>query len=313
MYVSVEINIRKEGFGMVDVIIIGNGPAGISAALYTHRAGLNTLIIGRDSGSLAKADKIENYYGFSEPVSGNELIKSGIAAAKRLGINIVSDEVVNIQYNGNLVVKTKGLEVEALSVIIATGSSRNAPKIAGLEEFEGKGVSYCAVCDGFFYKGKDVCVLGEGNYALNEAIELLPIAKSVTIVTNGAEPTVAVNDGINVRTEKILSISGETSVEEIIFEDGTSLKTDGVFVAVGVAGSSSLAKQVGAQTEGSKIVVDENMATNVPGLYAAGDCTEGMLQIARAVYEGAKAGTEVIKYARKHSGHSSINSHGGLE
>lgn len=289
---------------MVDVIIIGNGPAGISAALYTHRAGLNTLIIGRDSGSLAKADKIENYYGFSEPVSGNELIQSGIAAAKRIGVNIISDEVVSIQYNGNLVVKTKALEVEALSVIIATGSARNAPKIEGLNEFEGKGVSYCAVCDGFFYKGKDVCVLGEGSYALHEAMELLPIAKSVTIITNGVNPTVSVNDDIKVRTEKIHSISGDTSIEEIIFEDGTTLKTEGVFVAVGVAGSSDLARKIGAHTEGTKIVVDENMATNVPGLYAAGDCTAGMLQIAKAVYEGAKAGTEVIKYARKHSAHT---------
>lgn len=283
---------------MVDVIIIGNGPAGVSASLYTRRAGLNTLIIGRDSGSLAKADKIENYYGFPEPVSGIELIRSGIAAAKRLGVNLISDEVVSIQYNGNLVVKTKTLEIEALSVIIATGSSRNAPKIEGLTEFEGKGVSYCAVCDGFFYRDKDVCVLGEGNYALNEAEELVPIARSVTLITNGAAPAVRIPDEINVITKKINSISGGETVEEVIFEDGTTHRADGVFIAVGVAGSSDLAKKVGAETQGTKIIVDENMATNVPGLFAAGDCTAGMLQIAKAVYEGAKAGTEVIRYIR---------------
>lgn len=286
---------------MIDVIIIGSGPAGVSAALYTKRAGLQTVIIGRDSGALAKADKIENYYGFAEPVSGRELIKGGIASAKRLGVDIITDEVIDIQYDGALAVKTKSLELKAMCVILATGSSRSTPKIKGLEAFEGRGVSYCAVCDGFFYRGKDVCVIGEGNYALHEASELLPIVKSVTIATNGAGLAEAAPDGIRVIKERIAEIKGTDVVEGIEFENGKFLPVSGVFVAVGVAGSTDLAKKVGAETEGNKIVVDENMATNVPGLYAAGDCTEGMLQVARAVYEGAKAGTEVIKYVRKQS------------
>ncbi|OQB14484.1 MAG: Thioredoxin reductase [Firmicutes bacterium ADurb.Bin193] len=285
----------------VDVIIIGSGPAGVSAALYTRRAGLNTLIIGRDSGSLAKADKIENYYGFSEPVSGIQLINSGIAAAKRIGVNIISDEVVSIQYNGYFTVKTKMLEVLATCVVIATGSSRKAPKIEGLERFEGRGVSYCAVCDGFFYRGKDVCVIGEGSFALHEAEELKAVARSVTLLTNGAVTTSNIPEGISVRTDRIHSISGDETVEEVIFMDGTTVKTNGVFIALGVAGSTDLARQVGAATEAGKIIVDENMATNVPGLYAAGDCTAGMLQVAKAVYEGAKAGTEVIKFVRNNA------------
>ncbi len=295
---------------MFDVIIIGSGPAGISAALYTRRAGLNTLVIGRDSGSLAKAGAIENYYGFSEPVSGNDLINSGIAAVKRLGVEVISDEVVGLQWNGNLFVRTKTLTLEAVCVIIATGTTRNTPKIEGLTEFEGRGVSYCSTCDGFFFRGKDVCVLGEGSYALSEVQELLPIAKSVTLVTNGLTPAVSVPDEVAVNTKKILSVSGTSAVEEMVFEDGTTLKTDGVFVAVGVAGSTDLAKKVGAQVAGTKIVVDENMETNIPGLYAAGDCTAGMLQIAKAVYEGAKAGTEAIKFVRKYAAQSEKTNQG---
>lgn len=249
---------------MFDVIIIGNGPAGLSAALYTKRAGLDTLIIGRDNGSLAKADKIENYFGFPEPVSGEELIRSGIASVKRLGVEMITDEVVNIQYTGNLLVKTKSRVFEAMCVIVATGTSRSTPKIEGLAEFEGRGVSYCAVCDGFFYRGKDVCVLGEGVYALHEAEELLPVTGSVTILTNGLKPSFNVPPYLKLRTEKVKKISGSKSVEQVEFEKGEPLKVSGVFVAVGVAGSTDLAKKVGAQIEGNKIVVDENMSTNVP-------------------------------------------------
>lgn len=293
---------RNEVIAMVDVIIVGNGPAGISAALYTLRAGLETLIIGRDEGALAKADKIENYYGFSEPISGSELIKRGIHAAKRLGGKLVSDEVLSIQYNGNFLVKTKLMEVESRGVILATGSARSTPKIEGIKLYEGKGVSYCATCDGFFFRGKNVCVIGEGNYALSEAMELFPIAKSVTILTNGKTPEFTAPSNINVITEKITKISGDDdAVSGVVFANGNSLQADGIFVAVGVAGSSELAKQMGAETNGNKIAVDENMATNVPGLYAAGDCTEGMLQISKAVYDGAKAGTEIIKYIRKNA------------
>ena len=286
---------------MSDIIIIGNGPAGISAALYTLRARMSTTIIGRDGGALAKADKIENYYGFPEPVSGSELISSGIAAAKRLGAEILTDEVVSIGYNGLLEVKTKTATLEAPGVILATGSVRSKPSIEGLEAFEGRGVSYCAVCDGFFFRGKDVCVIGEGDYAVNEAAELAPLVKSVTVLTNGLAPTAEIPSGMTVITDKISAVKGGDTVEEVVLESGSSIKTDGVFVAVGVAGSGELARKLGVGMSGRGIAVDENMATGIPGLYAAGDCTAGMLQIAKAVYEGAKAGTEIVKYIRANS------------
>lgn len=288
---------------MADVIILGSGPAGISAALYTARAGMDTLIIGRIGGSLLKTDKIENYYGFPEPVSGKTLLENGAAQARRVGAKIVGDEVVGIAYDGQFAVNTASRTFRAPFVILATGSSRQAPKLPGLSEFEGRGVSYCAVCDGFFYRKKDVTVLGGGDYALHEAMELLPIAAKVTVLTNGSQPSAKFPPEVTVQTKKISSLFGEGTLKGVRFEDGSELRTAGVFVAIGVAGSTDLARKLGVETKGSAIVVDEDRRTNIPGLYAAGDCTGGLLQISKAVADGAIAGTAVIKAFRKQSKH----------
>ncbi len=283
---------------MTDIIILGKGPAGISASLYTARANLKTTVIGRDGGALQKAGKIENYYGFPEPVAAEELLQNGIDQAKRLGVTILSEEVVGLGYNGNFIVQTKEAELEAGGVILATGSSRKTPSIPGLSEFEGKGVSYCAVCDAFFYRGKPVAVLGDGEYALHEAAELLPVASSVTLITNGKEPDAEIPSGLAVIKRGITAFEGESVLQSVRFADGSALSINGVFIAMGVAGSADLARKLGAQVNGTTIEVDENMRTNIPGLFAAGDCTGGTLQIAKAVYDGMKAGTAAIKYLR---------------
>lgn len=286
---------------MVDVITIGNGPAGVSAAIYIQRAGLKSLIIGKDAGSLGKAEKIENYYGFVNPISGKKLVSSGLLQAKRLGSTYIKDEVTGLNYDGNFIVNTKNKSFTSKSVLIATGTVKNKPKIEGLKEFEGRGVSYCAVCDGFFYRGKDVAVVGNSDYALHEAKELLPLVKSLTLLTNGNNLNTNIPSNINVNFKKILSIEGGDTAEYINFDDGSAVNFDGIFIAIGSASSSDLAKKIGAEIEKDNIVVNKNLQTNIEGLFAAGDCTGGMLQISKAIYEGSKAGTEIIKFIRKNN------------
>lgn len=287
---------------MPDVIVIGNGPAGIAAAIYALRSGMDTMVIGKDKGSLERAGLIENYYGFPEPVPGIVLIESGIEQAKKLGAVFVEDEVVGLGYMGKLLVRAKSGEHEADALVLATGSSRKKPELIGLKELEGSGVSYCATCDAFFYKQKDVAVLGNGEYALSEAKELAHVASSVTILTNGMNMEADVPENIRLNTKEIDRLEGTEKLECVKFKDGTLISVAGAFIALGVAGSSELARMMGVQTSGAEIVVNEKMETNVPGVFAAGDCTGGWLQVNKAVYEGAKAGFEAVKYVRKKRG-----------
>ncbi len=280
---------------MYDVIIVGAGPAGISASLYLKRANLNVLVIFKGNGALEKASKIENYYGLQEPVSGKNLFNIGIEQAKSLGVEIVKDEVTSITLEDYFTVTTVNREYQTKKVILATGTNRKAPNIKGIREYEGKGVSYCAVCDAFFYKNKDVAVLGSGNYAIHEATQLKPVVNSVTILTNG-EPMVENRDGVefDIDEEPIREFRGGNVIEEVAFENQDTKKINGVFVAIGTASSSDLARKIGAVVQNENIQVDENMQTTVEGLYACGDCTGGLLQINKAVYEGAKAALHII-------------------
>ena len=280
---------------MYDVIVIGSGPAGITAAIYAKRRSLSILVISKGIGALQKAEKIDNYYGFENGISGKELYENGIKHAKNLGIDFIEDEVINIEYINQFTIETVNSKYEAKAVILATGVSRNVPNIKGIKEFEGKGVSYCAVCDSFFYKGKDVAVLGDGNYAIHEFETLKPVASSVTILTNGNTMVENRDSSIEVNSKKIREFRGDTKLEEVEFEDNTIQNLNGVFIAMGTASSSDLARKIGARIENNNIVVNENMETTVPGLFACGDCTGGLLQISKAVYEGAKAGLAVLK------------------
>lgn len=284
---------------MPKIIIIGSGPAGVSAALYAVRAGADTTVLTKGPCALDRAEKIENYYGFAQPVSGTELERRSIENAKRLGAKFVTAEAVGLTYTDQLTVETLGGDYPADAVILATGASRAAPRIPGLAGLEGHGVSYCAACDAFFYRGKDVAVLGSGEYALHEVQELLPVVKSVTLLTNGAPLTAQFPPEVRVLPQKVEAILGETVVTGVQLSGGETLAVSGVFAALGVAGSTALARKLGAKVDGSRIVVDEKMQTTVPGLYAAGDCTGGLLQVAKAVYEGAQAATEAVKALRK--------------
>ena len=284
---------------MPNIVIVGSGPAGVSAALYTARAGVETTVLTKGPGALDRAEKIENYYGFAGPISGAELERRGIEGAKALGVRFVTTEAVGLTYTDRLTVETLAGEFPADAVILATGAARAVPRIPGLTGLEGHGVSYCAVCDAFFYRGKAVAVLGSGEYALHEVQALLPVAGGVTLLTNGAPLTAQFPPEVTVRTEPVEAILGEERVTGVQLAGGGTLALAGVFVALGVAGSTALARKLGAEVDGSRIVVDSRMQTTLPGLYAAGDCTGGLLQVAKAVYEGALAGTEAAKAVRK--------------
>lgn len=281
-----------------DVIIIGSGPAGISAALYTKRANLNVLVVSLNNSTLLRAEKIENYYGLEEPIDGERLYKIGLKQINDLDIEIKEEQVLEIIYDSNLTVQTNENDYKSKVVIIATGVSSKTINIKGLKELEGKGVSYCATCDGFFYKNKNVGVLGSGEYALHEANHLKGIASNVTIFTNGKELEFNDNE-FELNKNEIQEIVGNNKIEKIVFKNSESIEIEGLFVAYGKAGGFEFAKKIGALIENNRIVVNENMGTNIPGLYACGDVTGGLLQISKAVYEGAKAGTEAAKYIRK--------------
>ena len=284
------------------VIIIGSGPAGVSAALYARRGGADVTVISKGAGGLTTAEWVENYYGFAEPISGVELEQRGIAGAERLGVRFETDEVLAVLP----VEEGRGFRLEATcrmyaadAVILAAGASRRTLSIPGLRDFEGRGVSYCAICDAFFYRGKKVAVIGAGDYALHEAEILRPHAAQLSLLTNGEEPSVAISDGIAVQTQKIVRIEGARRVQHIVFDDETGMDVDGIFMAIGTAGSMELARKLGVVLSDGKIAVGKHMETNVPGVYAAGDCTGGLLQIAKAVYEGAEAGLAAVQYLRK--------------
>jgi len=289
---------------MAKVLIIGAGPAGVSAALYARRGGMEVTVISRgpETTGLSKAHLIENYYGFAEPVTGAELARRGVEGAKRLGVEFIEDDVMGLTFNDTFTgfrAETGKQSFEADSLILAAGASRSSLPIPGIREFEGSGISYCAVCDAFFYRGKTAAVIGAGEYAVHEAKHLLPHAANVVLLTNGEEPPTDIPAGLDVCTEKLKSVEGTQRVERVRLADETFLNVDGVFLALGTAGSSELARKMGIMLAGSSIKTDEHMATNIPGVFAAGDCTGGMLQVAKAVYEGAAAGMAAVKFLRE--------------
>lgn len=296
---------------MEKIIIIGAGPAGISAALYAARGNMDPLVINHGIGALEKAEKIENYYGLERPLSGRELYETGLAQARALGVRILDAQVLGMGGFDTFEVHTTEGTLEAESVILATGGKRSAPAIPGIREFEGKGVSYCAVCDAFFYRGKEVAVLGNSDFALHEAEELANLASGVTIYTDGLKPEFSREHPIAVNTMKIQAIEGDSRVSGIRFKSDMTvqetgeeqisfLPADGVFVAMGTAGSTEIARQMGAElNEKGHIRINGQMETTIPGLFAAGDCTGGLLQVAKAVYEGSQAGISASAYVRR--------------
>lgn len=278
-----------------EVIVIGGGPAGASAAIYCARGGVSVCMIHDGSSALLKAENIQNYYGMGA-LTGTALYSSGIEQARSVGVDVVDGQVTFAAFDGTsfTVDTARGDKYIGRKLMIATGARRATAKIDGLTEFEGKGVSSCAVCDAFFYRRKRVAVLGAGEYAEHEYGALGQAAERY-LLTNGEKSAFFVRNTIMKRIKRVFGSTETGRLAGVEFEDGEVLDIDGLFIALGTLGASGLARSMGIITDKSgAIVTDAQCMTNIPGLYAAGDCTAGIKQVARAVAEGMTAGLAVI-------------------
>jgi thioredoxin reductase (NADPH) len=280
---------------MFDVIVIGGGPAGASAAIYLQRLKLLVLMIMKDEGTLGKTNHIDNYWGFENTVSGKYLVEQGVSQAKRLGVKVVVDEVLGIENFEDFVVKTTKGEYQSKSVLLATGAAKANVKAKGYRDFIGKGISFCAICDGFLYRDKKIGVIGNKDFMLEEIEVLKNFSKDITIFTNDLPLEVDVEE--RVITEKIIEFQGADVIKRIITEDN-SYDIDVVFVAIGTPSANDFALRMGAFIEKNSIDIDKNFMTNIPGLFAAGDCIGGLLQIVKAASDGPHAALAINKYLK---------------
>jgi len=296
---------------MYDLIIIGGGPAGLTAGIYAQRARLKTLLLEREivGGQIAVSDVIENYPGFSS-ISGAELMEKFEQHAKGLGLEIKLTDVTDVQDKGKeKIVKTSEGDLITKAVIIATGAKPRRLGVLGEKEFTGKGVSYCATCDGPFFKGQRVLVVGGGDTAIKEAVYLSKIASTVYLAHRRdqlrAEKIIQEKAFSTPNIKMLLShilkeIKGKTGVEKVTLQnlkDNTvkELDTEGVFIFVGINPTTDFV-DVEKDKQGF-IKTDQDMRTSVNGIFAAGDCrTTPLKQVSTAVGDGALAAYMVEKY-----------------
>jgi thioredoxin reductase (NADPH) len=295
---------------MYDILIIGGGPAGLSAAIYAARAQLKTAVFGDyKKGNLYKAHLISNYLGFPKGISGADLCATGLEQAKSFGAEHLESEIVDIKINDDLTFTVKDdrkQEYASKTLILATGQSFTLSGIKNERELTGKGVSYCVTCDGFFFKGKNVVVIGSGNYAGEEALQLLAYTKNITVLSHGKDFTFSEETGrelaaAGIKTQKtvrIKEISGAGKAEKLVYTDGTEMPVEGVFMAAGVAGATAFAKKLGLEINGNYIRTDNEGKTNIKGIFAAGDCTGSPAQVASSVGAGCNAALSAIKLLR---------------
>lgn len=290
-----------------DVIVIGRGPSGLTASIYTSRANLDTLVIGKRDSRLIYATKIENYFGFPDAIKGEQLLKQGEEQAIKFGVKIIDDEVISISKNDQnnyFEIETSKETFQCKALLIATGYSQKKPKIENLKEFEGKGINYCSSCDGFFYRNRKVGILGSKDFAMSEALELEALTKDITLYTNGkkfelSDSNNEKKDKFKINNKVIKKIEGNEFLEKIIFEDESTEDIDGLFIAEDSASGIDFARKLGLIVDGDYIVVDNNQKTNIEGIFAAGDCTGGFKQVSTAVAQGAIAAKKISEYVRE--------------
>jgi thioredoxin reductase (NADPH) len=305
---------NKEKAKSYEVIIIGGGPAGLTAGLYTSRAGLNTLLIENalPGGQMITTEMIENYPGFPEGISGEELSRLIEEQAKRFGLNIVNQEVLGVLLEGDQkIVRTHESKYSSEVLIIASGTEYRRLGVPGEETFVGKGVSFCATCDGAFFKDSRIVVVGGGDSALTEAIFLTKFAKEVTIIhrrdalraTKIYQDRALANPKIKFLWNSVVQeIKGDKSVQSIFVKnvktgEVTEHETEGIFLFVGLSPRTQFLKDLVQTDKEGYILTNENCETSVGGIFAAGDCRKKLLrQIATAVGDGATAAFAAEKY-----------------
>jgi|CZCB01.1.fsa_nt_gi thioredoxin reductase (NADPH) len=299
---------------MKDIIIVGGGLAGLTAGMYTKRAGLDTILFEKmfTGGQASTTNLIENYPGFDDPISGPDFSMKIENHARKFGLEIQYDEIIGMELEGKIKkVITENQEYEAKAVILAMGAE---PKKLGLDkenEFRGRGVSYCATCDGAFYKDRDVIVVGGGDTAAEDAMFLAQYASKVYLVhrrdTLRAAKIIADRVIASKKVEKVW----DSVVEEILGEDHVTgvrvanvktgekreIKADGLFIAIGVRPNSELVKNVVETNDAGYVLTNEAMETSVPGVFAAGDIRQKpLLQLITAASDGAVAAYSAQKY-----------------
>ncbi len=297
-----------------DVVIIGGGPAGLSAGIYTARARLSSLLIERGAvgGQIINAEWVENYPGFTESISGIDLTEAMHKQATKFGLETLLAEVTGIDIKGGRkAVKTSQGDFTAKAVIIAGGSERQKLGVPGEAEFAGKGVSYCATCDGPFFRGKAVAVVGGGNTAITEAIELTKFASRITVIhrrdelraTKILQEKAFAEPKIDILWDSVIEeIDGDAFVSKVRVSNvktrkKTVLDVSGVFMAVGFRPNTGYLKGIVKLDDIGTVITNEKMETSVPGIFAAGDIRGNSIrQIIAAAGDGAVAAIGAEKY-----------------
>jgi len=300
---------------LYDLAIIGAGPAGLSAAIYAARGGLQTIVFGDPAKSnLAKAHVVANYFGLPENPGGADLASRGLRQALSFGAAHSSVEIVDLSQNPDgtfSLLDSRQTAHRAKTVLLATGLSIVLAGIQGEKELTGHGVSYCATCDGYFFKNKKIVVIGSSNHAAEEALQLMNYSRDISIVSHGRpfvfspefQAALTKNKITSMVTPRIAAFAGQEKAEKIIFSKPLpsgilELPVDGIFMATGTAGANAFAKKLGLALNGNYIKTSQEGNTNIAGLFAAGDCTGAPAQVASSVGGGCNAALSAIKLIR---------------
>jgi len=300
---------------LYDIIIIGGGPAGLTAGLYASRARLNTLLLEKIAlgGQVIKSERIENYPGFENSISGYQLIQNLEKQAKGFGLQVETGTVTEISTvnNHTKTVKVNDRELPCKAIIISTGSEPNKLGVEGEDNLLGRGVSYCATCDGAFFRDKEVATVGGGDAAVEEALFLSKLVEKVYLIHRRdqlraikiLQERALSNENISIIWDTVVEkIEGKQGVESLalknVKENSTSsLKVDGVFIYVGLKPNTQWLKNILPLTEQGFIETNDNMETSLPGVFAAGDVRNKLLrQIATAVGDGSTAAFAAEKH-----------------